>query len=431
VTLIESLAGFVHDFDLDALTSETVDRLELHLLDTLAALSAGWELEESRAIRKLAGPSEALTLVAAARATEMDDIHLRSCTTPGSVVVGTALSLVAERVITTPRDLLSTLAVGYELMIRLGLAIDGPKVLGKGVWPTLFAAPLGSGAVAARAFGLSVEQTTGAFATALALTAGTPIRPLPSTSRWLTLGAASRNGILAARGASCGLLGSDPGFRIAGVEIVPQATLADLGENFLIDELCLKPYPIARQALAAVEACRELGAIHAIHSNAIEEIVVEVPEQQAWVIDRPDAPQTRMASIVSVPYLAAVTIVAPEKLHDVRRTPPFIDDEVRELMTRVRVESSSRLARHYPSAWPARVTVRSGSETHEREMLHPRGDVESDFGWDEVIEKLVATGANEEDESERRALADRIRSLHEASELPSFRLGSRDVEPIG
>jgi 2-methylcitrate dehydratase PrpD len=153
--------------------------------------------------------SAILASSAAARSTEMDDIHLASCTTPGSVVVPTALALASAGDLVSPRTFLSAIATGYELLIRLGLAIDGPAVLSKQVWPTLFAASLGSAATAARTYGLSIAETAGAFATALAFSTGTAIRPpSPTTSRWLTLGAATWNGVLAVRAARAGMLGN-------------------------------------------------------------------------------------------------------------------------------------------------------------------------------------------------------------------------------
>ena len=42
-------------------------------------------------------------------------------------------------------------------MIRLGVAIDGPSVLYRGIWPTYFAAPFGVAAVAARLMRLGPE----------------------------------------------------------------------------------------------------------------------------------------------------------------------------------------------------------------------------------------------------------------------------------
>jgi 2-methylcitrate dehydratase PrpD len=390
VTTLEALADFVHRLDLGELSSERCDRLELHLLDTLGAGRAGATTEEGKKLRAVAAePASLAANVAMTRATEMDDIHVASCTTPGSVVVPAALSLDTE----SPSTFLAALAAGYELMIRLGLAIDGPAVLARAVWPTFFAAPLGSAAVASRILGLTVEQTAGAFASALAVTSGTAVPPMPvSTSRWLTLGWAAESGVRAAKAASSGILGPSDilervGFRLAGVEIVKDALVDGLGERYHLDELGLKPYPVARQALAAVEACRELREAHELDASTIDAIVVEVPAAQRAVIDRPDVPTTRFASIVSVQYQAALALCAPEKLLDVARAPVFLSDELQRLMSRVRIASSAELDPLYPRIWPARVTVRRGGDELVSEIRHPRGDPESDFSWDDVIAK--------------------------------------------
>ena len=103
------------------------------------------------------------------RCTEVDDIHLASCTTPGSVVVSTVLALAAAGDLRSVGDVCAAALAGFESLIRFGVAIDGPTAIGKGVWPTHAAAAFGSAAVACRAYGLSVDQTAGALATALAL----------------------------------------------------------------------------------------------------------------------------------------------------------------------------------------------------------------------------------------------------------------------
>lgn len=416
-TILETIAGFVQYFELETLPPETLDRLELHFLDTLGALHAGRELPEARAVRELTAESSPLCAnVATVRVTEADDIHLTSCTTPGSVVVPTALALE----LTSPRAFLEALAVGYELMLRLGLAIDGPHVLARGIWPTLFGAPLVSASMASRAFELSLEQTRGALATALALTTGTAIRPGSTspggTSRWLTLGWAAESGLLAAKAARSGIEGTDDllerlDFRVAGTDVSESLLVAELGVQFRLDELGLKPYPVARQALAAVEACRELARFADVDADAIEAIGVEVPSPQRAVIDRPGVPETRFESIVSVQYQSALAIVAPNALQDVARSPLFVNETVTRLMSRIRVVSSSALEPLYPGHWPARVSLERSGETLEREVLSPRGDAGSDFGWDDVVEKYRVVPWVAE-------LAPSVRRLHELAALP-------------
>jgi 2-methylcitrate dehydratase PrpD len=88
--------------------------------------------------------------VALARLSEIDDIHLASMTTPGAIVVPAALTIAASLPDVASDDIAAAIIAGYEAMIRLGAAIDGPSVLYRGIWPTYFAAPLGAAAVAAR-----------------------------------------------------------------------------------------------------------------------------------------------------------------------------------------------------------------------------------------------------------------------------------------
>jgi len=439
VTALESLAELVHDVGPESLSASALDKVKLHLLDTVGAMVAGADLEEGRALarflkdhenpRGIAVPgfttdapvdTAILTSVAACRATEMDDIHLASCTTPGSVVVPTVLALTATGAITSPMDLAAAIVAGYETLIRVGLAIDGPAALSKRVWPTLFAAPFASAAVCARAYRLGVHETAGAFATALASTSGTPIRPRSDdTSRWLTLGAAARSGVLAVDAAHAGIVGptdllEQNEFRLSGVSIAPEP-LMDRSTRYLLEDTGLKPYPIARQALAAVDACRQLCEDLELDPSAVDEILVSVPEPQRRVIDRAELPDTRIASIISVQYRIALGFVAPEKLADVRCTPPFVNDTVRELMARVRVEAAPDLEPRYPLEWPARVEIKSGDERYELEVLHPTGDVESDFGWDEVQTKFLRAVRPAMERDAAEAYASCIETLESAA----------------
>ena len=72
------------------------------------------------------------------------------------------------------------------------------------------AAPLGAAAVASRLLGLSTEATAHALAAAITLTSGASGRARAPSSRWLTLGCAAQNGVLAALGARRGLRGDEP-----------------------------------------------------------------------------------------------------------------------------------------------------------------------------------------------------------------------------
>ncbi len=147
---------------------------------------------------------------AVVRHTEIDDIHTPSCTTPSSVTVPTAFALAHAGGISDPVQVASALWVGTELLVRLGVAIDGARVLYRGVWPTYFCAPLAAAAIAARIGKLSEDATAHALSLALMRTAGRSGRfqgRVPGRS--VILGMAVADGVRAAQAAREGV-GGDP-----------------------------------------------------------------------------------------------------------------------------------------------------------------------------------------------------------------------------
>src|SRR3981189_1660734 len=160
------------------LTPSGLASAKLHLLDTVAAWVAGMGTQEGRALlafrRQTQGDAAGGEPVSAAvvthcglaRLSEIDDIHIASMTTAGAIVVPAAPTLAVAVEKTAPAGLARAIAGGYDAMIRLGLALHGPTILYRGIWPTYFGAAFGVAAVAARLMGLDERQ-------------GAPPPPLP------------------------------------------------------------------------------------------------------------------------------------------------------------------------------------------------------------------------------------------------------------
>lgn len=418
---LTKLAAFVQTCDLEKAPAARLDRLKLHIVDACGARLAGSRTDEGLAIARLSASTSdglagaVLAGCAQTRCTEVDDIHLTSCTTPGSVVVPTALALAAAGDLRSVGDVCTAALAGFESLIRYGVAIDGPTAIGKGVWPTHAAAAFGSAAVACRAYGLSVDRTAGALATALAMGSGTPVSAmLPSSSRWMTLGLAAVDGVTAARAAREGLVAA-----VDRAALGPRLTNG-LDRRYLFDDIGVKPYPTARQGLAAIEAVRELADTERIDPSAIDGIVVHLPEPQRAIVDRPAPPATRFASIVSVQYQVALALIAPDRLLDVRRTPPFLDDRVRRLMSKIRVRRARDLDRHYPRAWPARIEIRANGRRHDRLVLHPRGDARNPFGWDDMSQKFLALAGPVIGETSAGRIVGQMRGAVASADMPAL-----------
>jgi 2-methylcitrate dehydratase PrpD len=368
-------------------------RLSIHLLDTVGAWIAGGVTDEGKMLKRLASDSsESLPLfgrqpldrialgVATTRLTEIDDIHMPSCTTPSSVVVPTALVIAGHLQRRDARVFAHALCAGYEVMTRIGVAISGPNTLNRGIWPTFLAAPVCAAAVAARLLGLTAEKTANALGIALTLPSGAPGRPIGESPRWLLLGMAARSGCFAALAAAEGysgdrnLLDDDWMVRTHGIPCDTGPLVAAVGGDGAICSVSLKPYCAAKQTIAAIEALRDLLS-QGISPDDVVTLRVAVPPAYAEMIGHRNATASRIARITSAAYQLALAAYKPNELDNVA-CPNFAGDpEIAAFMARVEVVPDKMLEQHYPQRWPARVEalLKNGS-TEANLVLDARGD---------------------------------------------------------
>src|SRR5262245_5496009 len=267
MSVIRELATFVTGASAAALPEAERAALRRHVADTLVAAVAGVRTREGQALRKVM-PAISIAdcagmIAAVIRHTEIDDIHTRSCTTPSSVTVPAALALAIEHSEFDPDTVASAIWIGTELMTRLGVAIDGARILYRGIWPTYFTAPLGTAAIASRMLHLTEEQTAHALSLALMLSAGRSGRfhgAMPLPGRSVILGLAVANGTRAAQAAKDGV-GGDPSLLDGpwlkdahGIDAKTEALTAGLGQGSIHREMTIKPFCSAKQAIAAIEA---------------------------------------------------------------------------------------------------------------------------------------------------------------------------------
>ena len=123
-------------------------------------------------------------------------------------------------------------------------------------------------------------------------------------------------------------------------------------EEFLITQTALKPYPSARQALAAIEALKEILSVQGSDPNSIDEVTVHVPNPYAAMIDNTALPGTRQESLLGVQYQMALAAFHPEILLDVNRELLPDGPEIVAFMQKVRILPSPELERLFPRNGP-------------------------------------------------------------------------------
>ena len=144
----------------------------LHAADAIGAWIAATATEEGRLLLAFRQPGAALPdqlaiNCALARLSEIDDIYPGAMITPGAIVVPAALTIAASLPDLDRGEVEAAIIAGYEAMVRLGAAIDGPSVLYRGIWPTYFAAPFGVAVTTARLMRLDAGLTANALSIAL------------------------------------------------------------------------------------------------------------------------------------------------------------------------------------------------------------------------------------------------------------------------
>jgi 2-methylcitrate dehydratase PrpD len=384
MSVLRELAAFVTGASAAQLPEAERAMLRRHVADTLLAAIAGARTTEGQALQKVlprTSMADAAGLVAAVvRHTEIDDIHTRSCTTPSSVTVPTALTLAGESGASDADTVASAIWVGTELMTRLGVAIDGARILYRGLWPTYFTAPLGTAAIASRMLHLSDEQTAHALSLALMLSAGRSSRfhgALPGRSVILAMAVA--NGIRAAQAAKDGV-GGDPALLDGswlkdahGIDAKTESLTADLGKGSIYPQLTIKPFCSAKQAIAAIEAFTTVIE-QDVAPDAVSKVVVRVPPPYSRMIATKPEAGARASTIVSAAYQIGLAACRPERLYDIERADAMTEAAALALAGKVEIVADDSLLELFPATFPAEVEVHTGGKTLRKRVTAAAGD---------------------------------------------------------
>ena len=409
---IDELAALIAGLRIDDMAAATLDQLRLHVADTIGAWIGAMQTAEGKSLmayrnrQRLSGSTgddladNLAVHCALARLSEIDDIHLASMTTPGSIVIPAAMNLAAALSDADIGDVAAAMLAGYEAMIRLGLAIKGPNILYRGIWPTYFAAGFAAAAVAARLMRFDERQT--AQALALALNLASPAvgqHHAATTARWFLVGNAARSGLTAALAARAGFTADTDVLRsrllpdVYGIE--PDLTaMSEMDGVAALTRVAFKPWCAARQTMAATQALLEI--IHGgVAVAAISEVTAYVLPPHLKMVDHGVHLGNRASFLTSLPYQLAMMALHPEAMLVLGEPAEQSLPALRAFMARVRVAADDSLLADYPSAWPACVVVTTPSGRHQRRVRDIPGDPARPFSEADIGSKFhrcVAAG---------------------------------------
>jgi 2-methylcitrate dehydratase PrpD len=414
-----ALARFVADARYEDLSPVAARMAKLCLLDAIGVSLAASSLGEGcAAFADLAlspegaqqctvfgfgrkAPPEAAALVngALAHALDFEDSHDGALLHPNAPAVPAALAIAQAWPLASGRELLTALAMGCEISVRLALAVRG-SIADYGWYPPPIFAAFGAAAVAAKLLRLSAEQTRDAWSLALcqATCSGEIIYSPGSTVRAIRDAFVARAAVTSALLARNGVRGFDAPFEgragffatYARGAYDPEAVLRGLGGSFEIERISFKPWPSCRGTHAAIEAALACRREAGFDAHAIERVQIRGGRMLRMLCE-PGANKRRPATSIdakfSLPFAAATALLRGRVALEDFSAEALHDPDVLRLAARIHVDPA---ADDSPSAIGARLDVRlQDGRTLTHTVATPLGAPSNPMPQDAVVAKFL------------------------------------------
>jgi 2-methylcitrate dehydratase PrpD len=330
--LTRSAARFVHTLDFAELPARVVERMKIYILDCLACGFAGALRPWAGMVRDLAlesgGAAEASCFCVPRRTTMaqaalvngvmiggFESEHIGYNAHPSGTVFPAAFA-VAEAGHKSGREFITALAVGYELVCRLGDAQTGAVETERGFHNPAVNGPYGAAAATAKLLHLAEPALLNALGIAGSHSAGlVEYAWHGEMTKRLHLGRAAQWGLESALLAAKGFTGPATifegpygFFRAYSPRPRPERLLRGLGDHWLLEDLTVKAFPCHASCQAIVSALQSFKAKTSYDPRDVSRLVIRAGHEtmQERFLNR--SPESLMGAQYSVPFTAAMAV---------------------------------------------------------------------------------------------------------------------------
>lgn len=450
-----TLAALVAAASFDDLPEQVVHDFKRALLDYLACAISGsrsgpstallaylQESDRARAAAVVGTPARLSVMNAAllngnsAHAFDFDDGQTKASAHPGGAIFPAVLAC-AEQYRLAPRDVILTVVMGYEVMLRISRAMH-PAALNRGFHNTPITGVFGAAAAVSKLLKLDARQTLDALGLAGSFAGGLfEFLGEGADVKRIHPGKAARDGILCAElgrrgvsGPSKVLEGKHGFYRaFADSNVRWESLLKGFGSEWAISDVYFKPYPCCRHLHAVIDAVKAIRGEHQVGASDVKRIDVGIYEVGAKHSHRNCG--TLLDAQMSIPCAAAqafalgdVTIhsYAPELLGRA---------DVQSLIGRVDVRVDSGCQEVYPGL--RRVVVRVDTEagaSYATTVTDPKGESSNPMTDQDLEDKLLSNCEPIVGRRKCRQLINAVWQFQADGKLSSlFSWGARRTQP--
>jgi 2-methylcitrate dehydratase PrpD len=394
------------------LSEDVLEKGRHHLLDTIAAMVSGSRLRPGELaisyVRDLGGAPVATVIGAdfltnpvnaalangiMGHADETDDSHLGGRFHPGCGIVPGALAA-AELAGRSGLDLLKAVILGYDIGTRFNLSL-GPRKLYAGGHSTHSVGPLfGAAAASAALMRFEAEQVRDLLSYAVQQASGVQCwaRDDQHIEKAFDFGGmTARNALSAATMVAAGFTGVDDAlsgennfYTAFANDPRPEELSKGLGTRFEIMQATIKKWCVGSPVQGAIDAVTLLMEQHGLRAGDVDEIVLELPDDRAKLVDNRTMPN------INVQHLVALTLVDGgmtfANSHDHQR---MADPDLVALRKRIKLIANPELT----TALPPRQVILAVRTRDGRELSHRtravKGTPDNPMNRTEVVEKAL------------------------------------------
>src|SRR5881227_2225508 len=414
-TLARQLADYACALRFEDLSKDVVHEVERRVLDSLGCAIGAWKEEPCAIARKVVSEFSAKhgsTVIGtnhkappdwtafangcAIRYFDYNDTYLSKEPAHPSDNISAALA-VAESVGANGRELITAIALAYEVQCRL---CDAASIRARG-WDHVTYGAFSTALACAKLMSLDPKKTRHAVNIAGVACAAMRQSRAGELSHWkgVAFADAARRGVYSALLARAGMTGPAPIFEgQMGFEKQLGVSLGNVGDKFegapaMILRTSIKYWPAEYHSQSAIEAAlflrKQIGAGVEVKSMTIEshdasvDIIGSEPEK--W------KPETRETADHSLPYITAIALIDGEVTEKQFQPARFMDPKIWKFLENVKVERNAELSAMYPDAVGNIVHVDlADGRRLTRRVDYPLGNAKNRLKDSQVEEKFHA-----------------------------------------
>src|SRR5881296_1144563 len=420
-TLAHQLADYACALRFEDLSKDVVHEVKRRVLDSLGCAIGAWKEEPCVIAREVAfdfSAKDGSTIIGTnhkappdwaafangccIRYFDYNDTYLSKEPAHPSDNIGAVLAA-AESVGTNGRELITAIALAYEVQCRL---CDAASIRARG-WDHVTYGAFSTALASAKLMKLDAQKTH--HAVNIAGVAGAAMRQarVGELSHWkgVAFANAARHGVFSALLARAGMTGPGPIFEgQMGFEKQLGVSLGNLAEKFavpfaetehgpaaMILKTSIKYWPAEYHSQSAIEAAlflrKEIIDLARVKSVTIEshDAAVEIigSEPEKW------KPNTRETADHSLPYITAIALIDGDVTNKQFEPERFADPQVWRFLETVKVKRNAELSAIYPDAVANIVHVDlDDGQRLTRRVDYPLGHAKNRLKDSEVEEKF-------------------------------------------